>query len=493
MKSYLLLAILSIFILAGCSSTKSTADYDDVYYSTRSEKKKIKQETQVANPDYVTQNEDSSTDYYVEDYEAGEYVEYEEEPYYTEDGTYQTPEGTAYVTNNYYDNGYMYDDYYDYSYASRINRFYGPSIGFNYYSPCYTGYYYDPWYYNYWYPSFYFSFGWGWGYPYYSPYGYYGSSYWAGYNQGYWDGYYASNYYYSPTTYYYGHRPSRGSSNGGYYRSNTSGTLPAERNANVSSLERNNPSLNGDATRTTGGDQGGTATRTNTSYNPGQSGPSKVNDNNNRSVPSSNEVIAGGSLVVAEKNRTSQNDVTNQNKSKTTKPRYTYKKPENSQSKTNTRYQPGQSINNNKQSTPTQRFSKPNEYSNQKNVKTSRNNAGNSGQNAKVYTRPKSNYTKSYNKPSKYNTSERTTQPNRSGSSKYSQPSRSNTKTYSTPSRSGNTRSYSPPSRSGNTRSYSAPSRSGGSSKSYSTPSRSGGSSPSRSSGGGSRSSGGRK
>ena len=92
----------------------------------------------------------------MEDYEAGEYVSYEGE-------TIENPDGTATVTNNYYGEG-GYDDYYDYSYSARINRFYNPYAGFNYYSPCYVGFYYDPWYNPYWYrPSLYFGLSWGWG------------------------------------------------------------------------------------------------------------------------------------------------------------------------------------------------------------------------------------------------------------------------------------------------------------------------------------------
>lgn len=164
MKTYILQTIVSVLILAGCSSTKNTADYDDVYYSTRAEKQQTKQQNQkemsTTDPDYYTESEDVSTDYYIEDYEAGEYATYEQEPYYSEDETVETPEGTNYITNNYYGSGYD-----DYSYASRINRFYSPYSGFGYYSPCYAGFYYSPWYYDpYWYmPSFYFGMSWGWG------------------------------------------------------------------------------------------------------------------------------------------------------------------------------------------------------------------------------------------------------------------------------------------------------------------------------------------
>ncbi len=44
MKTYITLAILSIFILTGCSSTKSTGEYDDVYYNPT----KVEKQTEVA-------------------------------------------------------------------------------------------------------------------------------------------------------------------------------------------------------------------------------------------------------------------------------------------------------------------------------------------------------------------------------------------------------------------------------------------------------------
>jgi hypothetical protein len=500
MKSYFLLIVFSIFIFAGCSSTKSIGEYDDVYYSTKSDQKTAATNPQVTDPDYVTKSETA-----VEDYETGEYVEYEEEPYYSESETVQTPEGTTYITNNYYGG---YSDYYDYSYASRINRFYGSSFGFGYYSPYYMGFYYDPWYYDYywWRPSLYFGFNWGWGsfgwgYPYYySPY-WYGGSYWAGYNHGFWDGYYAGSYYYDYgyNSYYYGHRPSRGgsNSNSGYNRSGTSGTAPANRTSRVSNLERATPELNGTASRTGTGNNSGTL---------GRSGGSASENTSAGPVRSRDQVSdgtkAGNPIVVQEKNRTSQNDVTKQESP--SRSRYIYQKPENTQTRTNTRYQPGQTIDNNQRTVPSQRYSKPSEFT-RDNVRTTQRSSAGSGENTQVYTRPKSNYNQSYSKPSRSNTSERYTQPSRSGSSTYQKPSRSSS-SYSTPSRSSNTKSYSPPTRSGNNRSYSVPSRSNssrsystpsrsGSSGSYSTPSKSGGSSstPSRSGGGSSRSSGGRR
>lgn len=215
MKSYLIPTVLSILILAGCSTTKSTSDYDDIY-ATSSNKETTQPEEQTAEPDYFVQNEEVADDYVSEDYAAGDYVAYEEEPVYSE--TSEDPNGNTYITNNYYGSSA-----YDYSYAARINRFYSPYAGFGYYSPYYVGFYYDPWYNPYWYsPSFYFGLSWGWGsigwgYPYYSYYPY--NNYWYGYNNGYWNGYYDGYYgsgYYPDYGYngYYGHRSNR---SGGTY------------------------------------------------------------------------------------------------------------------------------------------------------------------------------------------------------------------------------------------------------------------------------------
>lgn len=499
MKTYITLAILSIFILAGCSSTKSTAEYDDVYYSTREKKKKEKKkndlETQVANPDYYISSDDASTDYYIEDYEAGDYVQYEDEqPYYSESETETTPQGTNYITNNYYDGyGGAGGDYYDYSYASRINRFYGPYMGFNYYAPCYTGFYYDPWYWDYyWYrPSWYFSFnwGWGWGYPYYYPY----NNYWYGYNtgywNGYWDGYYASNYYgYSNNGYYYGPRTTRSSTNSPYSRSNGNYAVNTNNLTRSNYLERTSPVLAdaSEAIRTTTKvptGPGRSSTNT-TDRNPtGKPTASKVNaslktvnDDNNVARSSNNidrtrtsTAIAGGAMVSKKDNP--QNVVTKTPQKKTeTKPRYTYKKPA---SETKTRYQPGQSLQSTKQTRPTQKYNKPASAATQNKSRLNYQKST-SGRNAQTYTKPTSTYNRSYTKPTRYNNKGGSSQSTRSSKS-YTTPSRTNTKSYRQPSKS--TRTYSTPGRSVNSRSYSSPSRS----------SSSGGSKSSGRSGGGRR------
>jgi hypothetical protein len=479
MKTYIIITVITGMILTGCSSTRTTADYDDVYYSTKAEKKNKKNnnnyETQTTTPDYYTENDNQTPDNYSNDYETGQDVSYEDEPVYSESETIQTPEGTTYITNNYYGDGFS-DDYYDYSYAARISRFYDPYIGFSYYSPCYTGFYYDPWYWNNWYysPSIYFGINWGWGsfgygygYPYYPYYSYYGYPYnnsWYGYNDGYWngywDGYYGSEYY-GYNGYYYGHRPSQGGSNnsGNYNPSNTGANVSPNR---ADSFGKSTPNIN------TGG-------------NPGTP---EINAN------SLNTTGKGSALIIQEKTQDSKASA-NMNKTEvTTKPRYTYKKPASTTTSGVSKYQPGKSaeIQQAQRNVPDQRYSKPSSYKPAENTKTVKQNTNTENKNSQVYSRPQSNYSKSYSKPTKINESSTYSQPNRSSNNTYSQPSRSSEKSYSQPSRS--TQTYSTPSRSGSSNSYSAPSRSG-SSQSYSTPSRSS-STPTRSSSS-SRSTGGRK
>ncbi len=109
----------------------------------------------------------------------------------------QQEEGVQYYDDDEY--GYYEDD--GYYYTNRIQRFYHPYIGFDFYAPVYAGFYYDPW--DYYYPasgfSFSIGFGFGWGswyggyYPYYgypSYYGYYPPYYgYGGYGCGYYPTY----------------------------------------------------------------------------------------------------------------------------------------------------------------------------------------------------------------------------------------------------------------------------------------------------------------
>jgi Ca2+-binding RTX toxin-like protein len=133
MKTFMLLTALSVIILAGCSTSKSTADYDDVYSTTKKKSGTTasgNDQTQVTSPDYYEEGAENIAGNNPEDYETGENVAYSDEPYLSTTETVTTPEGTNYITNNYYE-GYAPDDYYDYSYASSIDRFYSPYMGYN--------------------------------------------------------------------------------------------------------------------------------------------------------------------------------------------------------------------------------------------------------------------------------------------------------------------------------------------------------------------------
>ena len=504
MKTYIIPALLALFIITGCSSTKKVSDYDDVYYSSRKEKKLAKQEDmKTADPDYYVKNEDNNAEYKMEEYDAGEYVSYEDEPVYSDSETIESPDGNTYITNNYYGPG-GYGDYYDYSYSARINRFYSPYNGFGYYSPWYVGFYYDPWYYNpYWYsPSWYFGFSWGWGgmgwgYPYYGyPYYYPYNSYWYGYNHGYWDGYYAAQYWdYGNNSYYYGPRKSRGGNNSPHtsYGSNS----PYASGGASTYAERNKPVLSSGivsvpASTNTGAGarnenanvvsnpRGGQGINT-VSTRPATSGNS-LTDKNTAGRNVSGAAAATSASTSVKPERQVQN-VESKPATQDAKPRYTYKKPESAP--TTEKYKPGEAIDARTRTQPEQRYSKPETFNADRN--TTRTVNTNTNQRSSLYSKPSSNSSNSYSRPSQ--NVNRYSQPSRSETRSYSQPSRSNVNSYSQPSRSSS--SYSRPASTGSSRSsYSRPSSSSfnrsssssGSSRSYSTPSRS----SSGSSGGGS-------
>jgi hypothetical protein len=512
MKTYIIPTILALFILAGCSSTKNTSAYDDdVYYSGKREKKEVRK-MQSTDPDYYVQSETISEDQSMDDYEAGEYVSYEDEPVYSESETIENPDGTTYITNNYYGAG-GYGDYYDYSYSARINRFYNPYMGFGYYSPCYVGFYYDPWYYPTWYgPSMYFglSWGWGWGsmgwgypywgYPWYG-YGYYGS-YWQGYNHGYWDGYYAGQYWNDGyNSYYYGPRNSRrgGNSPATYSSSGTgnsgSGTATyAERNrpllsSGVVSVPRTSGSVTGSR------NEGATVVskeRSNQGVKPVATSPVRSDDKAVDAKPAGRNVsgaaATAGSRSALTADAQEQKQLTRPS-AQEAKPRYNYKKPEAAPSTTGTRYRPGDVIDSRTRTQPQPRYTKPASYNAEK--KVTRTTTRQNEQRSALYSKPRPSSGSTLSKPSQNNALY--AQPSRSSTRSFSQPTRSNVNSYSSPSRSGS--SYSRPASTGSSRSsYSRPSSSGfnrsssGTSRSYSAPSRSSsGGGATRSSSGGSR------
>lgn len=220
MKRLFVLSLLSLGILSACDTTKlSTTSVDDVYAVPSEEKLKAKalaaeQEKQRAAERQAAQDA------------------------YNKRNAAQRAEDSAIANNPYYqDAPYSADDYYDYAYSARINRFHNP-IGAGYYDNFYTNnysysqnpmmygtsiysgygcgmpstyfgvgstwgygnsYYYDP-FYSYWGGNAWGGYGYNYGYngfwgnnnPYYSPWSYnpyYSNSYWNGYNNGYNNGY----------------------------------------------------------------------------------------------------------------------------------------------------------------------------------------------------------------------------------------------------------------------------------------------------------------
>ena len=257
-----LIKLLPLFIVMNTqylATAQGTNDYDDIYYSEEND------------PSYGTNQKPA--DKYQEDgeyktmYDANQNdnADLRTAPDYSTTDSYVDETGDTYVTNNYYYDEEVYDedDYYDYSYASRLRRFHNPINGFSYYDAFYTNSYwysYNPFDYGLsiylGYPWWGFSYGWrnpyrgywgnmscwygygnGWGFGGYGNgwgYGGFGNGwgyggfgyggYWSGYNNGYWngyndgvyDGYYGYNnpYYYNSydgTNYYYGPRNSTAS------------------------------------------------------------------------------------------------------------------------------------------------------------------------------------------------------------------------------------------------------------------------------------------
>tara|TARA_Y100001968_G_scaffold157033_1_gene143479 strand:- start:732 stop:1637 length:906 start_codon:yes stop_codon:yes gene_type:complete len=123
------------------------------------------------------------------------------------------------IINNYYGNYYEADDYYDFSYSSRIRRFHRPFWSVGYYGGMYTNYYWynqNPYYFG---SSIYY--GYNWNSPYYSYYSYSPFySYYHPYYHGHYHNYYGMHYHnhhhwnsvysnsYDNNSYTFGHRGS---------------------------------------------------------------------------------------------------------------------------------------------------------------------------------------------------------------------------------------------------------------------------------------------
>lgn len=375
------------------------------------------------------------------------------------------------------------DDYNDYSYSSRLNRFNSSDTTKGYFDKSYAGdaslgntdpnvnlyFGVGSGFGNYWGPSY--SFGMGWGYPSYG-WGYdwgwgYGYPYYGWYNP--W--YYPYSYYYPygccycynpwynegyPPYYitdsYYGSRKSLTTSDGGTGLRNDRGS--SQNSSAYANLNQ----------RTTG-------TPPNSRSTEPAPGTRITGQSGTRSVPSNQREYhyarSGNSQQAPYSRKDGQTKT--QTRRQQSSPRYS--RPEN--------------INSTQRSGSTQSYSSP-VY---RQPKSSQEYLSPRTQNPGVpRTTPSSIGTRSNSNPPTTGYRNRPV-PSNTSTKGYSAPSRSNSPGYSAPARSGS--SFSSPSRSGGSGSYSAPSPS--SSGSYSAPARSGGSGGSAPSGGGSGSGGGRR
>ena len=410
------------------------------------------------------------------------------------------------------------EDYNDYSYAARINRFNHPVKESGYYDEIYSqtdkydtvissssspdvniymGGGYDP----FWGSSVSFGFGFGWGYPYYGwgypyygyyypyydwyypwgyPYYYYPGSYYCGYYDGYyngyWDGYYGYPYDPYPYKSYYGRRDM---TTAGGYNSNEINRSPQEQNNQDMTLRNDRTQSNvrneREASQPPAYER---STNTSNSYAANSGRESRSTVNNTNALPSERSGANNASLQKEQYRYTrssNQQTVTyqrNTNQSnQTARPAPRYSRPQSST------VQP-RAGNSQNYSSPAYRQPKSSqEYINPR------------PQSSRSYTNPQENSSRnSYSSPSGREQRYSSPSNNVNNSRKYSAPSNSQNRSYSTPSKSysspsrSSSPSYSSPSRS-TSPSYSAPSRS--SSPSYSAPSRSGGSSGGSSGGGG--------
>jgi hypothetical protein len=202
MKNILIIAAFA-GIMTGCKSTQVSTSSDDVYANPAEEKRlaKIAAEEKAKRELQEKQQRDEQLA--------------SEKSRQTESKPEKEPE-------------YNSEDYYDYEYAARLNRFYNPIYGAGYYDPYYTNLYtynQNPAFYgtsiyssSLWMPSGQFAYssfgistGWGYGYsgfynpyyPWYTPYGYspwvydpwgYNSPFYQGYQMGYYNGWNNSYY-----------------------------------------------------------------------------------------------------------------------------------------------------------------------------------------------------------------------------------------------------------------------------------------------------------
>jgi len=539
----LIILVSVIFVLAGCKSSYDSASmYDDVYYTPKSNKGKEVTATQTDNSSGLVYGNNASTERFENSVEpqkeylgTDEYSDYKSY-YYTETGdTLPATENTGQDDYYYVEDGY--EDYYDYEYASRIDRFHNSYGNFGYYDPCYSNAYYTPGLsfgmgYGMGWPSSYFSVGFGWGYSYYNPWyydpwynPYYGGSYWAGYNNGYWNGYYAGGGGYYPggggyypgeggNSYYpgdyYGPRNSRGSSLSGGAGSRDSRITDGGDDPQNKSYSAGRESRMTGGTTMVAPDVKTTGTtgneRTSREYKPADASSVTNSGTEPQSTklarPANKNSISSGSGQVQGKASRSVEGTEAQKLAKPTQ-KTTVSNLNNRNARAQQKYSSNKSNStpansrDNGVSSRSKKYAKPSSNSLQKSPKPK-------NYSSPTYNRPRSGNeyavpkSRSVNGSSLSGANSRSSsnQGNSNKSRSYQAPSRSNnsfsnpgrqTKTYTSPSRSN---SYSKPAKS--TRSYSSPSRSSGSYSPRSSGSSSSGSrSSGSSSGSGSRSSGG--
>ena len=205
---------------------------------------------------------------------SSEFSSYDDDVVTAPSAEYEQIEDTNILTDNYYRDYDVANDYYDYSFSSRIRRFHRPMHYSNYYGGLYTDYYYynnDPFYCG---TSIYY--GYNWQSPYYSYYSY--SPYYNSYNSYYAYGYNNHNHHTPNYTYYNnintvhttGHRGSLSSHSNRGVKTNS---LITNANSNTSTLSirngnslKNKPSntISNNTIKTNNPYKGNTSIKTNT-------------------------------------------------------------------------------------------------------------------------------------------------------------------------------------------------------------------------------------
>jgi len=456
MKALFGFMIISVLLLASCSTSQYTSSaYDDeVYGGSSSPEMKVmvtEDNSNYRTPRYAEKRKtysDNNRTIYVDRTREDESSRKAAQEYYKKDTVYYEGDSVIYIEEVIEEEPYYEYDYNDYgfSYSSRINSFYNPSWRYNYhgyYNPYY--YSYDPYYYST-YPGWSFNFGWGMSIGYYSPNAFF-NNYWDnyyGYGHGYYNygyynnGNYAMNHHNSNNnSRYYGHRKNRGRN---AFDSNQTAT--AGRGQRSSSVSRGSA---GSVSR------GSAASDTQVNS---KRGSRVIDKSTNRNK------------TISQKNTT--NNTYTQKRAATSRKRIIKPTGINprSREKSIVRYRKPKTY-----TTPGSRSANTSREYQLPQTQTRRS-ANGTRTVRRVVTNP--SRTKSYSTPTR--------------SRNYSTPTRSSSQRYKSPTRSSGSKSYSTPSRSSKSRS------SGSSSRSVSSPSRSSssGSSSSRSSGGSSRG-GGRK